>query len=220
MSIKLIITGASGMVGEGVLTEALSRNDVEEVLVIGRRPCGIVHPKLKEIIHNDFLNIQPLADKLKGYDGCLFCLGVSSVGMKQETYYTLTYTLTMHFAETLASVNKDAVFCYISGAKTDSTEKGPVNWARVKGKTENDLMKLPFRKVYAFRPGFLKPSPGARNVPSVIRFLLPLYPVVRFLYPIGFCTLAELGNAMINSVLNGYGKNILEVPDITELSKK
>ena len=124
----------------------LDHPDVEKVLVINRKPCGVTHPKLTEILHTDFLDLSPVADKLTGYNACFFCLGVSSVGMKEDVYYSMTYTLTMHMAEILSKQNPDMTFCYVSGAGTDSTEKGRINWARVKGKTENDLMKLPFQK--------------------------------------------------------------------------
>src|SRR6266508_2253769 len=155
--IKAIITGATGMVGEGVLHICLNHPNVEQILVINRKPCGVQHPKLKEIIHTDFYNLSSIEDQLIGYNACFFCLGISSVGMKEADYFKVTYTLTMHVAETLSRHNPDMTFCYISGAGTDSTEKGRIMWARVKGKTENDLMKLPFRDVFAFRPGFIKP---------------------------------------------------------------
>src|SRR5580704_15421272 len=159
-SVNAIITGATGMVGEGVLHECLLHPQVESVLVINRKPCGVVHPKLKEIIHNNFFDLSSIKDQLTGYNACFFCLGVSSVGMKEPEYYKLTYTLTLGFAETLARLNPDMVFEYISGAATDSTEKGRSMWARVKGKTENELAKLPFKKEYNFRPGYMHPTPG------------------------------------------------------------
>jgi len=220
MKIRVIITGATGMVGEGVLMESLLFPDVEEVLVINRKPCGVIHPKLTEIIHKDFFNIAPIADRLKGFNVCFFCLGVSSVGMKEELYYSLTYTLTMHIAGILSQQNTDMTFCYISGAATDSTEKGRLNWARVKGKTENDLMKLPFKKAYAFRPGFLEPSKDAKNIKPLFRVLLVLIPLVRLLAPNSVTTLKELGLAMIKSALDGYEKPILEVTDIKALAKR
>ena len=183
MKIQAIITGATGMVGEGVLMESLLHPDVEKVLVINRSPCGVVHPKLTEIVHTDFLNFTPIAGKLVGYNACFFCLGVSSVGMKEEKYYSLTYTLTMHIAEILARQNPGMTFCYISGAGTDSSEKGRLNWARVKGKTENDLMKLPFKKAFAFRPGFMLPSKGAKNAHGYYSIFRILYPVLQTLIP-------------------------------------
>jgi uncharacterized protein YbjT (DUF2867 family) len=151
--IKVIITGATGMVGEGVLHECLNHPMVEEVLIVNRKPFGMEHPKLKEIIHADFFDISPIRDQVKGYDACFFCLGVSSVGLKEDEYYRLTHTLTLNFATILAAANPNMTFEYISGAGTDKTEKGRSMWARVKGKTENDLAKLPFKKVYNFRPG-------------------------------------------------------------------
>jgi hypothetical protein len=220
MKIKTIITGATGMVGEGVLKESLLHPDVEKVLVINRKPCGISHPRLTEILHANFYDLSPVADQLKDYNACFFCLGVSSVGMKEEEYFSLTYTLTMHMAELLSKQNPDMTFCYISGAATDSTEKGRLSWARVKGKTENDLMKLPFKKVYAFRPGFLQPSAGLKNVHKYYAIFRMLYPVFRVLMPKYVSTLKELGLAMINSVTKGYEKQVLEVKDIQQLAKR
>jgi uncharacterized protein YbjT (DUF2867 family) len=220
MKIKAIITGSTGMVGEGVLQESLRHPDVEKVLVINRRPCGVSHPKLTEIIHADFFNLTPISEKMAGYNACFFCLGVSSVGMKDDKYYSLTYTLTMHMAAILSQLNTDMTFCYISGAGTDSSEKGRVNWARVKGKTENDLMKLPFRQVFAFRPGFMLAEKGAKNVPGYFGVFRILYPVLRSLFPKFVTTLKEVATAMINSVKYGYDKSVLEVNDILILSKK
>jgi uncharacterized protein YbjT (DUF2867 family) len=220
MKIKAIITGATGMVGEGVLAEALRHPEVEKVLVINRKPCGISDPKLTEILHKDFLDLSPLADQLTGYNACFFCLGVSSVGIKKDVYYTLTYTLTMHMAEILAKQNPEMSFCYVSGAGTDSSEKGKVNWARVKGKTENDLMKLPFKSVYAFRPGLMLPEKGAKNIHGYYLLYRMLYPPLRVLFPGFVSTLKEVAIGMINSVLKGYEKPVLEVKDIIELSKR
>ena len=220
MKINAIITGTTGMVGEGVLMEALLHPDVEKVLVINRRSCGVTHPKLTEIIHADFLDLSRISERLVGYYACFFCLGVSSVGMKEDVYYSMTYTLTMHMADILSGQNPEMTFCYISGAGTDSTEKGRLNWARVKGKTENDLMKLPFKKVFAFRPGFMLPEKGARNVKGYYAGFRVLYPVLRALFPGFVSTLKEVGIAMINSAIYGYEKSVLEVKDIVVLSKK
>ncbi len=219
MKIRAIVTGATGMVGEGVLSECLRNDAVEHVLVINRKPCGVAHPKLKEIIHSDFYDLSAIRDQLKGYNACYFCLGVSSVGMEEDEYKKLTYDLTMHVAETLAGLNPEMVFCYVSGSATDSTEKGSVMWARVKGKTENDLMKLPFRKVYAFRPGFMKADEGAKNTLKYYKYLAWTYPVLRRLFPSFVSTLREVGQAMIKATTKGYGKNILEVKDIVALAK-
>jgi len=220
MKIKAIITGATGMVGEGVLMEALAHPDVEKVLVINRKPCGVAHPKLTEILHTNFHDLSPVADQLAGYNACFFCLGVSSVGMKKDVYYSLTYTLTMHMAEILSKQNSDMTFCYVSGAGTDSSEKGRLSWARVKGKTENDLMKLPFKKVYAFRPGFMLPEKGAKNAHGYYAVFRILYPGLRALFSGFVSTLKVVATGMINSVLKGYEKPVLEVKDIAELAKR
>jgi len=216
--IKAIITGATGMVGEGVLHECLLDAQVESVLVINRKPCGVQHPKLKEIIHNDFFDFSAIESQLSGYNACFFCLGVSSIGMKEPEYYKMTYTLTMHVAQTLSKLNRDMVFGYITGAGTDSTEKGSSMWARVKGKTENDLMKLPFKQVYAFRPGYMHPTPGLKNVNPYVKYFTWMYPIARVIFPNYVSTLAQMGKAMINSVKYGYPKNVLEVKDINSLA--
>jgi hypothetical protein len=218
--IKVIVTGASGMVGEGVLLACLQREDVDSVLVVGRRPCGTTHPKLKEILHNDFFDLSAIENQLAGYDACLFCLGVSSVGMKEDEYYKLTYLLTTNFAQTLVNRNSSMTFCYISSASTDSTEKGRMMWARVKGKTENDLMKMNFKRAYNFRPGALEATKGQKNTLSIYKYLSWLIPVMRLLAPKSICKLEDLGNAMVNAVTKGYEKQILEVPDILALAKK
>lgn len=220
MKIKVILTGATGMVGEGVLHECLQHPNIEEVLVLTRKPSGYSHPKLKELIHADFYNITSIQEQLKGYNACLFCLGVSSVGMKEEDYFQKTYVLTMHIATILAQQNTDMTFCYISGAYTDSTEKGKSMWARVKGKTENDLMKLPFKKVYNFRPGILSPTRGLKNTLSFYNWLGWLLPIIRFTMPNTISSLKELGLAMINASSIGYEKQIIEVKDIKALAKK
>lgn len=208
------------MVGEGVMHECLLDSDVEKVLVINRKPCGVQHAKLTEIIHEDFFDFSSIENQLAGYNACLFCLGVSSVGMKEPEYHRLTYTLTMHVAETLSRLNQDMVFGYISGAGTDSTEKGSSMWARVKGKTENDLRTLPFKQVYAFRPGFMQPTPGLKNTLSFYRYVSWLYPAGRAVFPKFFSRLEEMGKAMINSVKYGYHQRVLEVTDINSLAAK
>jgi hypothetical protein len=220
MKIKAIITGATGMVGEGVLQESLLHPDVESVLVINRKPCGVTHPKLTEIIHTNFLNICDISEQLKGYNACFFCLGVSSVGLKANQYYSMTYILTMHMAEILAKQNPDMTLCYVSGAGTDSTEKGKISWARVKGKTENDLMKLPFKKVYAFRPAFMLPEKDAKNAHNYYTGFRIIYPALRVIFPGFVSTLKVVATGMINSVLLGYEKPVLEVKDIVELANR
>ncbi|MVN22885.1 epimerase [Mucilaginibacter sp. HMF7410] len=219
-AIRAIITGTTGMVGEGVLHECLQHPHVGAVLIINRKPLGLSHPKLTEIIHTDFFDLSAIESRLKGYNACFFCLGVSSVGMKKQDYYRFTYTLTMNFAETLSRLNTEMDFCYISGAGTDSSEKGRSNWARVKGKTENDLMKLPFRQAYAFRPGFIKPTKGLTKTHKFYKYISWLFPLGRALYPDGFCTLKELGLAMIESVSKGYPKKVISGKDIIKLAKE
>ncbi len=217
--IKVIITGATGMVGEGVLHECIHHPAVSTILVINRKPCGVVHSKVKEIIHADFYDLSAIESQLEGYNACFFCLGMSSVGMNEADYTKITYDLTMNFAETLCKLNPDMIFCYVSGASTDSTEKGRMMWARVKGKTENDLMKLPFKRVYNFRPGFMQPTPGLKNVLPAYKYVTWLFPILRPVFPNYMSTLAEIGLAMIHSVNRGYGKQILEVKDIIALAK-
>ncbi len=208
------------MVGEGVLEECLQHPSVSKVLVVGRRPCGVNHPKLSEIVHKDFYDLIPIESQLKGYDGCLFCLGTTSIGKKEPEFYKQTYTLTMHFATIVSRQNQQMTFCYISGAGTDSTEKGNRMWARVKGKTENDLKKLPFKSVYNFRPGVMEPAKGAKNVLSGYKYVGWLMPVLRVLFKNFVCTLREVGIAMINAVIKGYEKDTIEVQDIKELAKR
>ncbi len=217
--IRAVITGSTGMVGEGVVHECLQSDMVEAVLIINRRPSGIEHPKLKEILLADFFNFKSLEKEVAGYNACYFCLGMSSVGVSKDEYYKMTYTLTMGVAEVLSRVNRDMVFCYISGAGTDTSEEGNVNWARVKGKTENDLMKLPFKKVYAFRPGFIKPTPGLKRTLGAYKYIGWLYPVLKTIAPGSASTLAEIGQAMINVVNRGYKQQVIEVADIVALAQ-
>lgn len=212
--IRAIITGATGMVGEGVLQECLNHPMVEAALIVNRKPSGFTHPKLKEIVHPAFFDLSAIEGQLTGYNACYFCLGVSSVGMKEPEYTRLTYDLTLNFAQTLSRLNPGTTFCYVSGKSTDSTEHGRVMWARVKGRTENDLMKLPFKQVFAFRPGLMKAAPGAKNTPKLYNYLSWLYPILHKLFPDSSCLLSEVGRAMINVTLNGFGKTVLEVKDI------
>jgi NAD dependent epimerase/dehydratase family len=218
MSINAIITGATGMVGEGVLLECLDHPDVERVLVINRKPGGVSHPKLKEIIHGDFFDLAPIASQLAGYNACYFCLGISSVGITAEQYRRTTYDLTMNVAHTLAKLNPDLTFCYVTGKSTDSTGQGKMEWARIKGETENALLQL-FRNAYMFRPGAMKASPGQKNLKTLYKSLAWIYPIGRALYPAGFCTLREVALAMINASRKGYVKRVLEVKDIVELAR-
>ena len=218
MKIKAIITGATGMVGEGVLHECLLHPEVESVLVINRKSCEVKHEKLKEIIHQDFLNLSSIENQLASYNTCYFCAGVSSVGKKEDEYKHITYNLTLNFAKTLLKLNTNLTFCYVSGVGTDSTEKGRSMWARVKGKTENDLLNLSFKAAYMFRPGFIKPTKGLKNAYKAYKFFTPFYPVLRKLFPKYVVTLEEIGLAMINVTLLGSDKKVLECKDIAGLS--
>ena len=216
MKINAIITGASGMVGEGVLYECLQHKDVEKILVIGRRSCGYSHPKLKEIVHADMYNLSSIEDQLEDYNACFFCLGMSSVGVKEPEFTKVTYNLTMHFATTLSKLNPEMTFCYISGRGTN--ENGKMMWQRVKGKTESDLLKLPFRQAYNFRPGIIKPTKGLKNVLSLYKWMSWMLPIINTISPGSVVTLKQIGDAMINVTQRGYEKKILEVKDIISLS--
>jgi uncharacterized protein YbjT (DUF2867 family) len=218
--LNVIITGATGMVGEGVLHECLQHPDIASVLVLNRKTCQVEHPRLTEILLPDFMDLSGIKDRLTGYDACFFCLGVSSVGMKEPEYTRVTYTLTLSFAQTLVDLNPGMTFCYVSGASTDSTEKGRMMWARVKGKTENDLGKLPFRQVYNFRPAFIIPTKGLKFTHLYYKRFSFLIPVVRRLMPGYVTSLKDLGLAMINSVRAGYPRQVLEVRDIKQLAQQ
>jgi nucleoside-diphosphate-sugar epimerase len=217
--IRVIITGTTGMVGEGVMHQCLQHPDVEAVLIINRKPSGYKHPKLTEIVHADFFDLMPIEDQLAGYNACYFCLGISSIGVSKLDYYKTTYILTLNVAQTLVQYNPDMTFCYVSGAGTDSKEKG-TGWAAVKGKTENDLMKLPFLQVYAFRPGFIKPIKGLTKTHGFYKYINWLFPVGRALYPKGFVTLPELAQAMITVTEQGYHTKVIEGKDIITLGKR
>lgn len=213
---KVIVTGATGMVGEGVLLECLENNTVKKVLMINRKPSPIKHPKLTELIVPNFMDLDAFDAQLTGYDACFYCAGISSVGMDEAKYTQITYDTTINLASKLASLNPNMVFNYVSGSHTDSSEKGRTMWARVKGKTENDLVKLPFKKAYNFRPGFMKPFKGQKNVKAFFKPIIFLFPI---LLPTKSLTLKQVGQAMINVVVRGYSKNILEIEDIKIAAK-
>ena len=208
------------MVGEGVLHECLKSPGVESVLVINRKPCGMEHEKLTEIIHPDFHDFSSIKDHLSGYNACYFCMGVSSLGMKESDYSRVTYDLTLHVANTLVKINPKMIFCYVSGAGTDSSGQGRSMWARVKGKTENDLLKLPFKAAYMFRPGYIQPIKGLKNTYKLYKVLGLFYPVWKTFFPKYVCTLEDLGLTMINVVLRASDRHSLENEDITRLAKK
>ncbi|MVN76278.1 NAD-dependent epimerase/dehydratase family protein [Hymenobacter sp. HMF4947] len=219
MAQRIIITGATGMVGEGVLLTCLAQPDVEAVLSVSRRPSGHSHPKLNELLVPDFFDLTGVEDELVGYTACYFCAGVSAVGMGEADYIRATHDLTLHFAQTLARLNPKMSFSYISGAGTDSHEKSRQMWARVKGRTENELLQLPFRATYMFRPGFLKPVNGQKHILPLYRWIGWLYPVLRRVAPGTACSLGELGLAMLHVSQLGYSKPVLDVKDIVRLAK-
>ncbi len=216
---KVIVTGTTGMVGEGVMDTCLKSADVEKVLTITRKPLDLDHPRLNKIIVKDFFDLNSSLRDFDGYDACFFCLGKSSVGMNKNEYERLTYDLTMNFAKMLVERNPAMTFCYVSGQGTDSSEKSITHWARVKGKTENDLRKLPFRQVFAYRPGFIKPIPGLKHALSFYRYINWLFPLGKNISPNWFNTLEELGLSMISVTKHGYREFILQGKDITETAK-
>jgi uncharacterized protein YbjT (DUF2867 family) len=215
---NVILFGATGMVGQGVLRECLLDPGVHQILSIVRTPSGQQHPKLHELVHTNFFDYSTIESQLANYDACFFSLGVSSAAMDEAKYAHLTYDLTLAAAATLARLNPQMTFLYVSGAGTDSTERGRIMWARVKGKTENALLKLPFRAAYMFRPGFIQPLHGIRSKTKLYQFfytaLNPILPLLRSAFPKYITTTEELGRAMLNVARNGYPKPILEVPDI------
>lgn len=213
---KVIVTGATGMLGEGVLLECLQNPVVTEVLMINRKPAPVQHAKLTELLVPDFTQLEQFARQVRGYHACFYCAGISSVGMKEEKYYHITYTTTMAFAKVLLAENKDMVFCFVSGSHTDSTEKGKLMWARVKGKTENALMALPFKNEYNFRPGGMLTSAGQKNGKALYYGIVK---TIQFFSPKSILTMQQVGRAMINSVKHGYPRNILEISDIRTLAE-
>ena len=218
---KVILFGATGMVGQGALRECLLDPEVESVLAIGRRATGVRHEKLREIVHKDFSDFSPIEGDLSGYDACFFCLGVSSTGMSEREYSRVTYDVTMAAARTLANHNPGMTFLYVSGVGTDSTERGRMMWARVKGKTENALLAMPFKAAYMFRPGYIQPLHGIASSTKLTRVLYavmaPLYPVWKRLFPNYVTTTEQLGLAMIHVAKHGAPKRILENQDLASV---
>ena len=219
--VKVILFGATGMVGQGVLRECLLDASVACVLAIGRSPTGQRHAKLREIVHDNFLDYSVIESELAGYDACFFCLGVSSVGMNEERYRHLTYDITLAAARTLARLNPQMVFVYVTGRGTDSSEKGSLMWARVKGKTENDLLKLPFKAAYMFRPGGIQPLHGIRSktawVQAIYVAAAPLLSLLNRVAPKYMTTTEQVGRAMIKVARAGFARPVLESEDINSL---
>jgi len=224
MKLHVIITGATGMVGKGVLLECLESPYVESVLVINRRPLDILHDKLKEIIVKDFLELSEIENQLKGYNACFYCLGISAFRMSESDYSKITYDMTMNLGETLLRINPGIGFCYVSGQGTDSTEKGRMMWARVKGKTENALLSLPFKSAYMFRPGYIQPMKGIRSSTKMYNMMYalmkPLYPILNKIFADHITNTTRVGKAMINAMFLGYDKKHLDNSDINLLASK
>ncbi len=217
MKIKAIVTGATGMVGEGVLHVCLEDPAVENVLVIGRRTCGVTHPKLKEHLRDDFYDFSDISGLLSEYNACFFCLGISSVGVDKDKYFKITHDITLALARSMATQSPDSAFCYVSGAGTDSSEQGRLHWARVKGQTENAIIRL-FDRGYAFRPGYIQPMEGMKNTYKVYRVLSPFYGLWKLLMPGSACRLEHIGMAMIRCCTDPPAKHVLEGKDITHLA--
>jgi uncharacterized protein YbjT (DUF2867 family) len=221
LGMKVILFGATGMVGQGVLRECLIDPEVETVLAVGRSLTGVQNAKLREIVHDNFLDFSVIASQLAGYDACFFCLGVSSVGMSEERYRHLTYDITLAAATTLSKLNPGMVFVYVTGQGTDSTEQGRLMWARVKGKTENDLLKLPFKAAYMFRPAGIQPLHGVRSrtawVQAIYVVASPLLTWLDRVAPKYMTTTEQVGRAMIKVARDGYPKPVLESEDINRV---
>ena len=215
---KVALFGATGMVGQGVLRECLLDPDVESVVAVVRNASLPPHDKLREIVHKDVYDLAAIEDGLSGYDACFFCLGVSSVGMKEETYRRVTYDLTVSVAKILAKLNPTMTFIYVSGAGTDSTERSRLTWARVKGRTENALLQMRFKTVFLFRPGYVQPLHGIRTKTALYgaayALMRPLYPLWKMLFPNYVTTTECVGRAMLNVTKRGFPKPVLENRDI------
>jgi uncharacterized protein YbjT (DUF2867 family) len=220
---KVLVFGATGMVGQGVLRECLKDPEVELAVTIGRSATGAKDPRVREIVHRDMSNFAAIEGELAGFDACFFCLGVSSSGMKEADYEKVTYGFTLAAAETLSRLNKGMTFIYVSGSGTDSSEQGRMMWARVKGRTENALLRLPFT-AYMFRPGFIEPLDGIQSKTPIYRvfyqFSKPLWPLLRWTLPNQVISTREIGRAMLAVAKHGYEKQILETKDLRAVAGK
>lgn len=219
---NVLILGATGMVGQGVLRECLLDEGVTRVVTLGRSPTGQSHPKLREIVHGELLNLRPIEGQLTGLDACFYCLGASATGLSEADYTQINYVLTMSVAEALARIDPDMTFVYVSGAGTDSSERGRAMWARVKGRTENALLRLPFKAAYMLRPGLIIPMHGVKSKTRLYRafytVLGPLLPLMRKLFPRSIITTEQLGRVMLRLARSGYSKPVLEAADLSALS--
>jgi uncharacterized protein YbjT (DUF2867 family) len=223
MKINAIIFGASGMVGRGVLLECLESDQVDSVLMVNRYSIGVKHPKLIELIHGDFLNYESIKEGLKGYNACFWTLGISVVGLTEEKYTLITHDYTLAAAKLLVGLNPDMSFCYVSGTGTDSTEKGRTMWARVKGRTENELLALPFKAAFMFRPGYIQPMKGIKSKTGWYNALYvifkPLYPLMKALAPNTVTNSVHVGMAMIHCVLRQPDIRILHSREINSMAQ-
>jgi uncharacterized protein YbjT (DUF2867 family) len=220
---KVVLFGATGMVGSGVLLECLDSLRVDSVVAVGRSGTGVSHPKLREVLHSDFLEFKTIRAEFAGADACFFCLGVTSLGMKEADYRRITHDVTLAAANVLLAESPQLTFIYVSGDGTDSTERGRMMWARVKGKTENDLLAMPFKAAYMFRPGFIQLLRGARSKTAAYRIMYDvtgwLYPVLNALLPSHTTTTVAVGRAMIEVAADGYPKKILGSREINEVAR-
>jgi nucleoside-diphosphate-sugar epimerase len=223
MGYKIILTGATGMVGKGVLLECMDAPEIEQVLLVSRKTAGINHAKVREILVQDFFDLSAIEEEFKGYDACFFCLGITSIGETEASYRRITYDLSLNFARSFIKYNENSIFCYVSGTGTDSTEKGKIMWARIKGKTENALLKMPFKKAYMFRPGYIQPLKGIKSktkwVQAMYTLFWPVYSILKH-FPGTATNTTNMGLAMINSLTADYPKQVLGNKEINKLALK
>jgi uncharacterized protein YbjT (DUF2867 family) len=219
---NVIVFGGTGMIGQGVLRECLLAPDVNRVLTIGRSATGVQNVKLQEIVHGDLWNYEPVGEQLRGFDACFFCLGVTSAGMSEADYTRVTYGIAVAAADTLCRLNPGMTFVFVSGAGADSTEQGRLMWARVKGKTENAILRMPFKASFVFRPGVVLPMHGERSRTTAYRVLYaitkPLLPVLKRIMPGQIVTTEQFGRAMLIVARQGAPKRVLESSDINQLT--
>jgi uncharacterized protein YbjT (DUF2867 family) len=218
---NVLILGATGMVGQGVMRECLLDGGVARVVTLGRRATGTAHPKCRELVHADLFHLAPIEQELAGLDACFYCLGATAAGKSEAEYARINHDMTLAVAETLARVDPDMTFIYVSGMGTDSTERGRAMWARVKGRTENALLRLPFRAAYMLRPGIILPMHGIKSRTTLYRLfyslMTPLYPALRALFPRAITTTEQLGQVMLRLARSGYSKPVLESANIALL---
>jgi uncharacterized protein YbjT (DUF2867 family) len=223
-SMRVILFGATGMIGSGVLLECLADARIEAIVSVVRQPSGVADPKLRELIHDDFLDYVPICAEFAGADACFFCLGVSSAGMSEADYRRVTYEFTLAAAKEIIAESPESTFCYVSGAGTDGTGRGRVMWARVKGQTEQALLAMPFKSAYMFRPGYIQPLKGVRSKTALYQLVYtvvsPLYPILRTFMPSYVTTTVNLGRAMIEAAYSGCSQHVLETPDINALAQR